>query len=99
MTVQDEDIGHKDLVGAGETALHTHAGGGSIEIDSGQAVVPAKADTQVDFGITFTATPRVFLTAWNNDFTWLTEVTTTYFKFDNDKNSGTLTVDWMGINI
>jgi hypothetical protein len=36
MTAQNEQVAHADLVGGGQTALHSHAGGGG----SGQLVVP-----------------------------------------------------------
>lgn len=52
MALQNEKVGHKDLVGGGQTTLHSHAGGGSEIIKAGTVTTAAGVAT-VTFGTPF----------------------------------------------
>jgi len=92
-----DGIGHPDLVGGGQTTLHSHAGGGSNEIKTGQSVGAKGATVQVDFAQAFTAVPKVSLTPWSGNIVSLVEVTASYFRWMNDSKQNDVTVDWLAI--
>ena len=60
MAVQNEKVAHSALVGGGETALHSHAGGGGgANVKSGVVTGMAYGTQAVSFGTAFSSTPRV----------------------------------------
>jgi hypothetical protein len=97
MTIQSEQIAHKDLVSGSQTTLHSHAGGGSQEIQTGQSIAPKATVVQVDFSPDFSGIPRISISPWSDHLVLITEVTTTYFKWDNDSKNVDVTVDWIAI--
>jgi hypothetical protein len=99
MAIQSEQVAHVDLVGGGQTNLHSHAGGGSQEIQVGQSTGAKGAVVQVDFSPTFSGTPRISLTPWSEHIVWVTEVATTYFKWINNSKNVDVTVDWVAIYV
>ena len=99
MTIQSEQIAHAELVGGSQTTLHSHAGGGSLEIQIGQSVAPKATVVQVDFSPDFSGIPRISLTPHSEHVVSITEVTTTYFKWDNDSKNVDVTVDWIAIYV
>ena len=99
MTVQSENVAHRDLVGGSQTTLHSHAGGGSQEIQVGQSTAPKSTITQVDFSPAFSGVPRVSFSPWSEHMVLLTEVTANYFKWDNDSKNVDVTIDWIAIYV
>lgn len=95
MTKTGEKIGHTQLVGGGETTLHSHTGGGSINIKSGQSTGAKAATVQVDFSSAFASIPRVVMTPHSVHTVSLVEVTTAYFKWTNNSKNVDVTIDWI----
>jgi hypothetical protein len=56
---ESEEYANPELVGGGETSLHSHAGGGSINIKSGTV---SGLSGSVTFNTAFSSTPRVVMT-------------------------------------
>ena len=88
MVLQSEKQAHKDLVGGGETVLHSHPGGGGINVKSGTKAASAGSNN-VTFNTPFVSVPRVVLTVQDNitlrDCLYqVTAVSTTGFSFDAD---------------
>ena len=89
MSITEEEIGHADLVGGGETSLHSHAGGGSLNVKSGTKAASTGSNS-VTFNTPFAATPRVILTPQDaslplRDALWsVRSVSTTGFSFEVD---------------
>ncbi len=73
------------------------AGGG--EMQSGQSTGAKATIVQVDFPLAFSGVPRISLTPHSAHLIWLTEVTTTYFKWNNDSKNVDVTIDWIAMNI
>jgi len=61
MTVQSEQVAHPDLVGGGQTNLHSHAGGGGADVKSGTTTTSGGSGS-VTFNSPFTSTPQVVVT-------------------------------------
>ena len=99
MGIQSEQIAHAELVGGSQTTLHSHAGGGSQEIQTGQSIAPKDTVVQVDFSPAFSGVPRISISPWSEHFVLITEVTTTYFKWNNNSKNVDVTVDWIAIYI
>ena len=60
MTVQAEQVAHRELVSGTDTTQHSHAGGGGADVKSGRETAITEEGTRaVTFGTAFTATPRV----------------------------------------
>ena len=59
MTVVAEQVAAAPLVGAGQTALHSHAGGGGADVQSGTVTLGDGTTTVVTFGNAFVAIPRI----------------------------------------
>lgn len=99
MAIQSEQFAHKDLVGGTQTSLHSHAGGGSQEIEVSESIGAKATEVQVNFAGTFTGIPKIALTPHSAHIVWITEITTTYFKWNNDSKNVDVTVDWMAVYI
>ena len=95
------ELGAKELCDGSETTLHSHAGGngGSSEMHSGRSTAPKATVVQVNFSPEFSAIPRISISPWSQHIVLITEVTTTYFKWNNDSKNVDVTVDWIAINI
>ena len=66
MSIASEKVAHAALVGGGQTALHSHAGGGGgPTIKSGTVTLDDGAETTVTFGEAFTTTPKVIVSFQN----------------------------------
>lgn len=88
MALTSEKVAHSDLVGGGQTALHSHAGGGGADVKSGTYAASAGSNS-VTFNTAFASTPQVVLTVQDNislrDCLYqVTTVSTTGFSFDVD---------------
>ena len=61
MAIQGEPVAHADLVGGGQTSLHSHAGGGGgADVKSGfESTIPEGTTRAVSFATAFSATPHV----------------------------------------
>lgn len=62
MALQGEAVAHNDLVAGGQTALHSHAGGGGggADVKSGlESAIPENATRVVAFVTPFSSTPDV----------------------------------------
>jgi len=98
MSVAEEKIAHAELVGGGETTLHSHAGGGGgANVKSGTKVCTIGANS-VTFTTAFSSTPRVVLIGQDaalalRDALWVVRsVTTTGFDFEVDAGC---TIAWI----
>lgn len=67
--------------------------------DGGQSTSPKRIEKQVDFSTSFSTIPKIVLTAHSGDTVYMTEVTTTYFKWNNNAASADVTVDWLAIQV
>ena len=65
MSAVDEYIGHPELVGGGETDLHSHAGGGA-NVKSGTV---SWSSGSVTFNTAFSSVPQVVMTSLGNTAT------------------------------
>lgn len=99
MTLQNETVGHKSLTDGSQVTLHSHAGGGSQEIDVGQSIGAKATVVQVDFGFTFSATPRISLTPWSEHIGSIISVSTTMFEWTNNSKNVDVTVDWIAVKV
>jgi hypothetical protein len=70
MAIIEEKVAHQELVGGGQTSLHSHAGGGS-----GQLIVPIVSDNAA---VTWTNMP-VALTFWSGSYRHITKVDLTNY--------------------
>ena len=107
MAIQSEQVAHKDLVGSGETTLHSHAGGGSQIIKAGATTTGGGGSATVTFGTAFadtsyyiSLTPRdpsdaVMATYANKATTGFT----VYTYEDKGQSTGSVTVDWIAIHL
>ena len=61
MALASEQVGHSELVGGGQTSLHSHAGGGGgADVKAGNETAIAENTTRaVSFTTAFSATPNV----------------------------------------
>lgn len=59
MVVEKKKVAHEELVGSGQTALHSHAGGGGANIKSGIVYLAAAGESAVTFNTPFASVPRV----------------------------------------
>ena len=71
--------------------------GGGTEVKSGQATSPKQIEAQVDFASAFLSTPAVTISAMGDKGAWLTEVTTTYFKWNNNSKNTDVTIHWIAV--
>jgi len=63
MTKQSEQVAHNELVGAGQTSLHSHAGGGGADVKGGHvANITCGSYADVTFTTAFASTPSVAAT-------------------------------------
>ena len=92
------NLGAKELCDGSQTTLHSHAGGGSLDVQTGQSVAPKATVVQVDFSPAFSAVPRMSISPWSAHIASIIEVTTAYFKWNNDSKNVDVTVDWIAIN-
>jgi len=90
MALTSEQVGHSALVGGGQTALHSHAGGGGgADVKSG-TIAASGGTNNVSFATPFSSTPRVVLTPQDaslslRDALWVVRsVSTTGFSFEAD---------------
>lgn len=74
------------------------ASGGGANVKSGQSTSPKATEAQVNFGTAFASTPRVVLTPTDDKGVWVTEITTTYFKWNNNSKNTDVTVYWIATN-
>ena len=92
MALTSEQVGHSALVGGGQTALHSHAGGGGVNVKSGK-VAASGTGNSVTFNTAFGNTPQVVLTPEDTsinlrDCLWVVRsVSTTGFTFDVDADA------------
>lgn len=93
------ELGARELCDGSQTILHSHAGGGSLEVQAGQSVAPKATVVQVDFSPVFSSIPRISISPWSEHLVSITEITTAYFKWDNDSKNVDVTVDWIAINV
>ena len=68
---------------------------GGPNVKSGQSTGVKATEVQVNFGAAFSSIPRVSLTPLSNHVVWVTEVTTSYFKWNNNSKTVDVTVDWV----
>lgn len=61
---------------------------------AGQSIGAKGSVVQVNFGSAFSSVPRVVLTPHSNNPAWITEVSVSYFKWENSSNKDDVTVDW-----
>ena len=90
MAREPEEYANPALVDGSETALHSHAGGGSsANVKSGTKVATTSL-VSVTFNTPFASTPRVMLTVQDSDITLrdclyaVRSVSTTGFTFEVD---------------
>ena len=95
------NLGARELCDGSETDLHSHAGGngGGSEMQSGRSTAPKATVVQVNFSPGFSGVPRISISPWSQHIASITEVTTTYFKWNNDSKNVDVTVDWIAIKI
>ena len=65
MAREPEEYGHPELVGGGETTLHSHPGGGA-DVKSGTV---SGSSGSVTFGTSFSSVPQVVMTSLGNTST------------------------------
>lgn len=99
MAIQDEEVAHSDLVNGTQTSLHSHPGGGSLNVKSGVKVASTGSNS-VTFNTAFSSTPQVVLTVQDSiqlrDCLYkVTAVSTTGFSFDVDVSA---TYAWIATN-
>jgi len=89
MTKQSEQVAHNELVGAGQTSLHSHAGGGGGLVDKGGIVTTDGAgEASVSFNTSYSDTNYfIILTAAENSDAYMPLVI-----------AGTKAVDGFSIN-
>ena len=75
------------------------ASAGGFEVQGGQSIAPKATIVQVNFAPEFSAIPRINISPWSEHIVSITEITTTYFKWNNDSKNVDVTVDWIAINI
>lgn len=105
MAIQQEKTGHAELVGGGETSLHSHAGGGGggANIKAGTLSFNTDTWTPVSFGSSFASVPKVVVTADQDsvarwDYTpIIRNVTTDGFdvRYDDRGQAGTVVLNWI----
>ena len=88
MAKEQKAYAHPELVSGGQTAKHSHAGGGGANVKSGTKAA-ATGSNSVTFNTPFASTPRVVLTvqdsiALRDCLYEVTAVSTTGFSFDVD---------------
>ena len=88
MALNSEQVGHSALVGGGQTALHSHAGGGGADVKSG-TYAASTGSNSVTFNTPFASTPQVVLTvqdsiALRDCLYAITDVAPSGFSFDVD---------------
>ena len=92
MATQSENVAHADLVNGSQTALHSHAGGGGVNVKSGK-IAASGTGNSVTFNTAFSSTPQVVLTPEDaslnlRDALWIVRsVSTTGFTFDVDNDA------------
>jgi len=92
MAKEQKAYGHPELVGGGETAKHSHAGGGSLNVKSGTVATSGESGS-VTFNTAFSSTPRVVLTPQDasvqeRDCLFvIRSVSTTGFSFEVDADT------------
>jgi hypothetical protein len=105
MSIQSEQIAHSELVGGGQTSLHSHAGGGSINYKAGSITTNGSGVATVTFN---TASPStnyaISLTPLDPGdavFATYDSKATTGFGIqtfeDKGQSIGSVTVDWVAI--
>lgn len=93
MAATEEEVAHAELVGEGQTALHSHAGGGGADVKSG-TLVAALGNNSVTFNTAFASTPQVVLTPHSSELALrdclfkITSTSTTGFNFEVDAAAG-----------
>jgi hypothetical protein len=106
MTLQSENVAHAELVGSGETALHSHAGGGAT-IKCGTTTTNGNGDATVTFGVAFGDTNYfISLTCQDSGDTniamYSSKATTGFdVRTENDQGNaeGSVPVDWVAIHL
>lgn len=106
MTITSEQIAHSQLVGGGQTALHSHSGGGSEIIKAGSATTNSGGTTSVTFGTAFSDTNYyIALTCQKSDAVMASYASkaTTGFTIntyeDKGQAQGSVPVDWIAIHL
>lgn len=101
MGIQDEQVGASPLVGASQTTLHSHpGGGGGADVKSGIEVgVGDQTQRIVTFNTAFATTPNVVttlvrITGEPNDVPTIDSVTTTSFRLRILKHHGGTAHTW-----
>ena len=93
MTIQGEQVAHAELVGGGQTAKHSHAGGGGGPNVKSGIVATSGGSGSVTFNTAFSSTPRVTLTPQDGSMNLrdclfvVRSVSTTEFSFDVDNDA------------
>ena len=107
MAITSEQIAHNELVGGGQTSLHSHAGGGSEVIKAGSVTTGGGGSGTVTFGSAFADTSYyISLTpqdAGDANFATYSSKATTGFTVntyeDKGQSAGSITVDWIAIHL
>ena len=102
-----EQIAHAELVGGGETVLHSHAGGGSVNIKCGVETTDGSGNGTVTFGSAFADTNySISLTGIDTGNTviamYSSKATTGFsIRTEDDKGlpEGDATVDWIAVKV
>jgi len=107
LTIQDEEVAHKELVDGSETVLHSHpGGGGGGPTESGIVITDAEGMAVINFVGAYATKPAVSLTVeylsdavmvriyeWINVFGFVAFTVRT--EDDGGKVEGGVTVHWM----
>ncbi len=94
MTIQGEPVAHADLVGAGQTSLHSHAGGGGgADVKGGVELAISEGGSRtVTFNTNFASTPNVVVSCADVStqltFAHAHTVSTSGFTIDVIKSGG-----------
>ncbi len=108
MSIQSESVAHNELVGGGQTAKHSHAGGGGgPDIKAGTLSFNTDTWTSVSFVTAFAAAPKVVVTAESDvtarwDYTpIIRNVTINGFdvRYDDRGQAGAVTVHWVAMDV
>lgn len=104
MAIQGEPVAHNDLVASGQTALHSHAGGGGgPSIKAGTLSFNTDTWVSVSFGTAFSAIPKVAVTADSDTVgRWdhppiIRNVTVSGFdvRYDDRGQAGAVVINWI----
>lgn len=73
--------------------------GGDVDVKSGHSTSPKRVEAEEHFTAAFRSVPTVVITPTEEKGVWITEVTPTYFKWNNNSKNTDVTIHWIAIGI